>query len=499
MVDRSDLIAASVYSRKLFRDCSSNSSLRERRGSEVSRLQNESGCPHHSLGLSCVGMRPLLPKTGHGSARPSTKALGPPAVDAPGTTAVDVPGPLGQCGRPPLTDLGNDGRPLLMVDNGEVGDDQGRGRLSHPDIDDNGRLRGRIGDGPGGNRCRRRQQDRQARSRGRVNGLPRHDGRSNRGVNLGGLPQGNPRRLGPPPESALCGGQPSSVARRSTGCRSQLRLKGLRGGQTSRALPSLAERERRQFKTHSEKTKTEVSSDTYPLRGKANRACGEAPWAPVSTDAAEGCPAADFGAASTLGARGAEGATYPGVVTTTEGPASCAAGAGTCSWGGGMRFGLTPRSHPNYLDQGVKYPLGLPPLLGPGPWCPSPKHWWCQPTWGLAWRPLAQPRVQAEAKSGRHVVIFIIIIVVIIIVVRRLRRRLQREPIPCLPPMTLLQGFPSSHPLASPGLFRVLLLLFLLRGESACGSVRRVLQDRWQGELKTPQPLRTNENPNSES
>jgi hypothetical protein len=118
-----------------------------------------------------------------------------------------------------------------------------------------------------------------------------------------------------------------------------------------------------------------------------------------------------------------------------------------------------PRSHPNYLGQGVKYPLGPPLLLRPGNWCPGPKHWWCQPTWRLAWRPLAQPRVRAEAKSGRHVVIFIIIIIVVV-VVRRLRRRLQREPIPCLPPTTLLQGFPSSHPLASPGLFRVLLLLF---------------------------------------
>jgi hypothetical protein len=92
MVDRSDLIAASVYSRKLFRDCFSNSSLRERRGSEESPLQNRSGCPHHSLGLSCMGIRPLLPKTGHGSARPSTEALGPTTADASGTTAVDVPG-----------------------------------------------------------------------------------------------------------------------------------------------------------------------------------------------------------------------------------------------------------------------------------------------------------------------------------------------------------------------------------------------------------------------
>jgi hypothetical protein len=92
MVVRSDLIAASVYSRKLSRNCSSSSSLRERRGSEVSRLQNRSGCPHHSLGLSYVGIRPLLPKTGHGSARPATEAPGPPAVDASGATTVDISG-----------------------------------------------------------------------------------------------------------------------------------------------------------------------------------------------------------------------------------------------------------------------------------------------------------------------------------------------------------------------------------------------------------------------
>jgi hypothetical protein len=92
MVARSDVIAASVYSRKLSRDFSSNSSLRKRRGSEVAQLQNRSGCPHHSLGLSCAGVRPLLPRTGHGSARPSTEASGPPIADALGTTAVDVLG-----------------------------------------------------------------------------------------------------------------------------------------------------------------------------------------------------------------------------------------------------------------------------------------------------------------------------------------------------------------------------------------------------------------------
>jgi hypothetical protein len=97
-------------------------------------------------------------------------------------------------------------------------------------------------------------------------------------------------------------------------------------------LRLLKEREGK-FKTHSEKTETEVSSDTYPLRGKANCACGETPRAPVSAGAAEGCPAAGFDAASTSDARGAEGAVCPGDATTTEGPTSRTASTGTCSWG----------------------------------------------------------------------------------------------------------------------------------------------------------------------
>jgi hypothetical protein len=34
---------------------------------------------------------------------------------------------------------------------------------------------------------------------------------------------------------------------------------------------------------------------------------------------------------------------------------------------GNKRIVLTPRSRLNYIGQGVKYPLGVPPLLGPGP------------------------------------------------------------------------------------------------------------------------------------
>jgi hypothetical protein len=128
------------------------------------------------------------------------------------------------------------------------------------------------------------------------------------------------------------------------------------------------------FKTHNERIKTEVSSDTYPLRGKANRACGEAPRAPIPTGAAKGCPPpAGYSTVSASDARGAEGAICPGVVTMAEGPTPCASQRGHLLLGD-RRIGLTPRSHNNCLGQGVKYPLGLPPLLGLGPWCPSPRH-----------------------------------------------------------------------------------------------------------------------------
>jgi hypothetical protein len=94
MVDRSDPIAASAYSRSSSRDYSSRSSSRTKRGFEAPRIQNRSACPHHSVGLRRAGIRSLLPETGRGSARPSSKALGPPAVDASGAIADGVLGLL---------------------------------------------------------------------------------------------------------------------------------------------------------------------------------------------------------------------------------------------------------------------------------------------------------------------------------------------------------------------------------------------------------------------
>jgi hypothetical protein len=71
------------------------------------------------------------------------------------------------------------------------------------------------------------------------------------------------------------------------------------------------------IRTHEEGARTEVSSDTYPLRTKANRAYGEAPRTLVPAGTTEVCPAAGFGTIPASGARGAEGMVRPGAVTTT--------------------------------------------------------------------------------------------------------------------------------------------------------------------------------------
>jgi hypothetical protein len=136
------------------------------------------------------------------------------------------------------------------------------------------------------------------------------------------------------------------------------------------------------IKIHRKMAETRVPSDTYPLRGKANRAYGETsrPRSP-----------------QTLPRVGQRPTSTPPPPRTPEAPGGGLPGQCHDSRGnnfphgwhghllsGGMRVGLTPRSDPNYLGQGVKYPLGPPPLLGPGPWRPGPKHWWCQPTWRLS-------------------------------------------------------------------------------------------------------------------
>jgi hypothetical protein len=110
-------------------------------------------------------------------------------------------------------------------------------------------------------------------------------------------------------------------------------LRAFEGARPAEPCLRLLKRRRGKFKTHSEITEIGVPSDTYPLWGKANRAYRETPQASVSAGAAEGCPAAGFDAASTLGTRGTEGAACPGDIATAGGPTSRTAGMGTCSWG----------------------------------------------------------------------------------------------------------------------------------------------------------------------
>jgi hypothetical protein len=185
-------------------------------------------------------------------------------------------------------------------------DDQGRGRLSHPDIDDNGRLRGRISDGPGGNRCRRRQQDRQARSRDRVNDSPGMMAAPAGGSTWETCPRAT-RAAWAPRWRAPCA-EASQPAWRAAAPAAEagLVLRAFVGARPAKPCLRLLKEREGKFKTHSEKTEVEVSSDTYPLRGKANHACGDTPRAPVSAGAAEGCPAVGFDAASTSDARGGD-------------------------------------------------------------------------------------------------------------------------------------------------------------------------------------------------
>jgi hypothetical protein len=119
------------------------------------------------------------------------------------------------------------------------------------------------------------------------------------------------------------------------------------------------------FKTHNERTKTEVSSYTYPLRGKANLPVGR-PLRPLPPQA---LPRVAPPPAS---------ASFP--PRTPEAPREQPAQASSRrprdlppaqpAWAptlGGQADLLDPRSHNNCLGQGVKYPPGLPPLLGSGP------------------------------------------------------------------------------------------------------------------------------------
>jgi hypothetical protein len=218
MVDRSDPIAASAYSRSSSRDCSSRSSSRTKRGFEAPRVQNRSAYPRRSLGSRRAGMRSPLPKTGRGSAPPSSKASGPPTVDASGTPSAKEAG-----FRSTTSSSGTSAISASAATGGSTGKTATTSAGAGAD----------AGDMSGG-----------LKATAAPAASPGTMAASTEGVSLGSLPHGNSCRLGPPLEGILCGGQPTGVARCDTGCRSRHRLKGLPGSQTGRTLPPFAERKR---------------------------------------------------------------------------------------------------------------------------------------------------------------------------------------------------------------------------------------------------------------
>jgi hypothetical protein len=270
----------------------------------VSRLQNRSGCPHHSLGLGCMGITPLLPKTGHSSACPATEAPGPPAVNASGAAAVDVSGlssakvtglrsPTSATTAAPSSwsKMGRSG----MIESG------GASAISTSAVA-GGSVEGSTA-APAGVDA---GADNETGGLGAAAASTTSPGMT--AAPIGGSTweacpmtaraAWAPRRRAPCAEANLpawCAVAPAAEA--------DPVLSAFVGASLAEPCLRLLKGRRGIFKTHVEITKTKVPSDTYPLWGKANHACGETPWAPVSAGAAKGCPAAGFGAASASASR----------------------------------------------------------------------------------------------------------------------------------------------------------------------------------------------------
>jgi hypothetical protein len=313
----------------------------------VSRLQNRSGCPHHSLGLSCMGIRPLLPKTGHSSVCPATEAPGPPAVDASGATAVDVSSLFSA----KVTSLRSLTSATTVVPSswskmGRSGMTEDRGTSAISTSAVAGGYADVSATAPAGV---------DAGAGNKTGGLGAAVA-STTSLDMMAAPTGGStweacpmtaRAAWAPRRRAPCTKANQPAWRAATpAAEPDPILSAFTGASPAKPYLRLLDGRRGNFKTHSKITETEVPSDTHPLWGKANRACGKTPRAPVSAGAAEGCPAAVFDTASASDALDAEGATCPGNATTAKGPISCTADAGTCSWGHAVLW----RNRPNYSN-----------------------------------------------------------------------------------------------------------------------------------------------------
>jgi hypothetical protein len=220
-----------------------------------------------------------------------------------------------------------------MVENGEVGDDQGGGASAIPTSMATGGSTGESATAPEGIDAGADNKTGRLGATAASTASPGMMAAPTRGSTWEACPRATraawaPRRRAPCAEAS----QPAWHAA-APAAEAGLILRAFVGARPAEPCLRLLKEREGKFKTHNKKTEAEVSSDTYQLRGKANRACGETPQAPVSAGAAEGCPAAGFDAASTSDARGAEGAACPGDATTAEEPTSRTAGTGACSWG----------------------------------------------------------------------------------------------------------------------------------------------------------------------
>lgn len=367
MVNRWDLIAASACSRSSFRDCSSRSSLRKRRSYEAPRLQNWNGCPCHSLGLRCAGIRPLLPKTGRGSARPSTKASGPPAVDASDTIAVDVLGlPSAKVAglRSPTTATTAALSSWPRV--GRSGTTTSGGTSTIPTSEATG--------GPAGESAMAPM------------GVDAGAGNRSGGLGAAAASAVSPGTMAAPTEGlaweacpmashaawasrsrAPCAeaSQPAwRVAAPAAGAGPVLRA-FLGARPVEPCLRLLKEREKTRSRHTEKKSKQRyprilTRSGPGPIK-PTGRPLGPWPWqalprvAPLPTQAPPPPRAPEAPKGRPL--RHRHDGQRINLLCSRHGRLLL----------GDMRIGLTPQSHLNYLGQGVKYPLGLPPLLGPGP------------------------------------------------------------------------------------------------------------------------------------
>jgi hypothetical protein len=293
--------------------------------------------PTPLIGVAPLGDKDAAPQDGSRFCATLPQGVGSPCSRCFGYHCCRRAGPpLGQGGGPPITDLGNGGRPLLVAETVEVGGDLEQRRLSHPDVRSDGWLHRRISDAPTGV---------DAGASNMSGGLGATTVLAVSSSMMAAPTEGSARGTCPmatrvawaPRSRALCAeaSQPAWCAAAPAAEASPVLRAFLGARPVKLYLRLLKEGEKTRSRHTEEKTKAEVSSDTYPLRTRANRACGEAPRASTLAGAAEGSLAADSGVASTSGARGAKGAARPGVVTMAGGPTSRAAGTSDCSWGTG--------------------------------------------------------------------------------------------------------------------------------------------------------------------